>query len=168
MAGRLDPRRSLPIDKPLNEAEHPMPHPGSGVYLALAHMPKLFRTLVVIAVAALIAWGLQPPAQPYPIHLNVNGRVPVILLLGPGTLFVGLCVFVAAIALLCFRKWGLWLGGVTLLAALLVYGLLATVGFNAIQTVAARALLVLSALAWLGCLLLSRYPSVAARFKHVR
>ena len=131
-------------------------------------MTKLFRTLVVFAVAALVAWGLLPPSQPYPIHLTLNGPVPVMFLLGPGTLFVGLCIVVAAIALLCFRKWGLWLGAATLLVALLVYGLLSTVGFNAIQTVAARALLALSALAWLGCLLLSRHPSVAARFEHVR
>ena len=131
-------------------------------------MSKLFRILVVIAIAALIAWGLQPPAQPYPIHLTLNGPIPTMFLLGPGTLLVGLCTVVAAIALLCFRKWGLWLGAATLVVALLLYGLLSIVGFNAIRTVAARVLLALSALAWLGCLLLSRHPSVAVRFKRVR
>lgn len=132
-------------------------------------MIKLFRTLVVLAVVALVAWGLIPPAQPYPVHLNLNlyGPGPVVFLLGPCALVVGVALAVAAVALLFFRKWGQWLGVITLLLALVVYALLSTVGFNAIQTVPAKVLLACSALAWLGCLLLSRHPSVAARFRHV-
>lgn len=34
----FDSRRNLPIDKPPREAEHPVPHPGCGVYLALGGM----------------------------------------------------------------------------------------------------------------------------------
>ena len=130
-------------------------------------MILVFRLLVVLAVAALVAWGLLPPAQPYPIHLNINGPVPVMFLLGPGALVVGVGVVVAAVGLLFFRKWGQWLGVATLLVALVVYGLLSTVGFNSIQLAVARVLLVLSALAWLSGLLVSRHPSVAARFRHV-
>ena len=132
-------------------------------------MITIFRTLIALAVAALVAWGLLPPAQPYPVHLNLSLYGPglVVFLLGPCALVVGVALAVAAVALLFFRKWGQWLGVATLLLALVVYGLLSIVGFNAIQTVAARLLLVLSALAWLGCLLVSRHPSVAARFRHV-
>jgi len=75
-------------------------------------------------------------------------------------------VLVAAFALLLFRRWGQWLGAFAFLAGITAYSSVFAIGLGTILATTAQALMALSAVSWLACLLLSYHPTVAARFRH--
>ena len=123
--------------------------------------------LVVLSVLALGAALVLPLQHAVQIHVNLNAP-PAIIFLAPVALSVGVAMLAAAVALLMFRRWGRWLGVLALVGGVALGGFAFVQGANTILAAAAQALLALSGLAWLGCLLVSRHPSVAARFQHAR
>ena len=144
-----------------------MRHGGSGrLAQALVRMVLVFRILVVFSVAALGVAVFLPLAHPVLVHVNLNESPPSFLWLGPALLFVTVAVLIAAVALLFFRRWGQWLGAFALLAGIAAYWCALTIGFGTALATSAQVLMVLSALAWLACLLVSLHPTVAARFQH--
>jgi len=128
-------------------------------------MVQVFRILVVLSIVALGAALLLPLQHAVQIHVDLNAP-PATVFLAPVALLVGVVTLVAAVALLLFRRWGRWLGAVALFGGVALAGFALVQGAGAILAAAAQVLLVLSGLAWLGCLLVSRHPSVAARFEH--
>jgi len=128
-------------------------------------MVQVFRILVVLSIVALCAALLLPLQHAVQIHVDLNAP-PAMVFLAPVALLVSVVTLVAAVALLLFRRWGRWLGAVALVGGIALAGFALVQGAGAILAAAAQVLLVLSGLAWLGCLLVSRHPSVAARFEH--
>jgi len=129
-------------------------------------MVRAFRTLVVFSIVALGVALVLPLQHTVPIRISLSAPPPAIFFLAPAMLLVGIALLVAALALLMFRRWGRWLGALALLGGLAVSWFASAQGTAFALAPAARVLLVLSALAWLGCLLASHHPKVAARFQH--
>jgi len=129
-------------------------------------MVLVFRILVMFAVAALGGAVFLPFAHPVPVHVNLSEPAPSFLWLGPALLVVAVAVLVAAFALLLFRRWGQWLGAFAFLAGITAYSSVFAIGLGTILATTAQALMALSAVSWLACLLLSYHPTVAARFRH--
>jgi hypothetical protein len=129
-------------------------------------MVRVFRTLIVFSIVALGVALVLPLQHTVSIRVSLSAPPPAVLFLAPAMLLVGIATLVAAVALLMFRRWGRWLGALALLGGLAVswFASARVAGFA--LAVSAQVLLVLSALAWLGCLLASHHPKVAARFQH--
>lgn len=125
-----------------------------------------FRTLIVFSIVALGIALVLPLQHTAPIRISLSAPPPPVLFLAPAMLLVGIAMLVAAVALLMFRRWGRWLGALVFLGGLAVSWFASTQGAGFALAVSAQVLLVLSALAWLGCLLASHHPKVAARFQH--
>jgi len=128
-------------------------------------MIRVFLTLIVFSIVALGIALVLPLQHTVPIRISLSAPPPAVLFLAPAMLLVGIAMLVAAVALLMFRRWGRWLGALALLGGLAVSWLASAQGAGFALAASAQVLLVLSALAWLGCLLASHHPKVAARFQ---
>ena len=128
-------------------------------------MVQVFRILVILSVVALGAALVLPLQHAVQIRVDLSAP-PAMVFVAPVALLLGVAMLVAAVALLLFRRWGRWLGAVALVVGVALAGLALVQGAGTILATAAQVLLVLSGLAWLGCLLVSRHPSVAVRFQH--
>ena len=129
-------------------------------------MIQVFRTLIIFSVVALGVALVLPLQHAVQIHVSLSTPPPAVFLLAPAMLLVGLAMLVAAVALLLFRRWARWLGALALLGGVAVSWFAFAQGVGSALAVTAQVLLVLSAFAWLGYLLASHHPSVAARFQH--
>lgn len=129
-------------------------------------MISVFRTLIVLSIVTLGVALVLPLQHTVPIHIRLSAPPPAMLFLAPAMLLVGIVTLVAAVALLMFRRWGRWLGALALLGGLAVSWFASVQGTGFTLAASARELLVLSALTWLGCLLASHHPKIAARFQH--
>jgi hypothetical protein len=129
-------------------------------------MVLAFRTLIVFAIVALGVAAVLPLQHTVHAHVSLSAPPPAVLFFAPAVFLVGAAMLVAALALLLFRRWARWLGALALLAGVAISWFAFSLGVVSALVAPAQVLLVLSALAWLGCLLVSHHPSVAVRFRH--
>src|SRR5699024_1262285 len=83
-------------------------------------MVKLFRILVIVALALLVVAACLPFSDPAPITISFNELPPLWAIASMAILPVGVALLVAAGGLLAFKRWGRWLGFVVAVASLVI------------------------------------------------
>lgn len=128
----------------------------------------LFRILILVAIASLLAAACLPFDRPFQISVDLNQPPPAWLALSGAFVIAVLGAVVASGALFLFRGWGRWLGALACVAGLVIAWLAAGSPIARSVSTLATTLLVLSAFTWLTVLVLSCHPSVMVRFRHER
>ncbi|WP_242107144.1 hypothetical protein [Luteimonas aquatica] len=129
-------------------------------------MVVLFRGLILLAPVLSVLGSLVPFPQAMNLNLQLQGIVPVLVLLA--TLFGllgGVSWIVATVGLLAFRRWArvlaIWCAVAWALSTALTLG---AIPMLRAMAPAAIALYVAGALCWIGALVLARTQPLSARF----
>ena len=131
-------------------------------------MIRLFRTLIVVALALVLVAIVLPLGRPVHVTVSLSQALPAWLVASIALLPICLALLVASGGLFFFRQWGRWLGILVVasgtVAAFLIAGSPTSMALSSV----AVALVVLAALLWVVGLLASCHPVVSAKFRHER